>query len=85
MNRRVERKDLTFIRSYLREVDGKYKRVRSHFRRERKGVAQVLNPKTDRWTLLDTERGGIISHKKSPGPYKNVRVYKGHDDGGERE
>ncbi len=34
---------------------------------------QVLNPVTKRYVKIDTERGRIIEHKKSPGPYKNVR------------
>jgi len=34
---------------------------------------QVLNPVTKRYVKIDTERGRIINHKKSPGPYKNVR------------
>jgi len=34
---------------------------------------QVLNPVTKRYVKIDTERGRIVDHKKSPGPYKNVR------------
>lgn len=34
---------------------------------------QVLNPVTKRYVKIDTETGKIIDHKKSPGPYKNVR------------
>lgn len=66
------------VRSYLRRVeeDGvvKYRQVRSHKKRIRlrKGVAQLFNPCTKRWVLVDTVRGGIISHKKSKGRYKNV-------------
>jgi hypothetical protein len=41
-----------------------------------KSRAQVLNPRTGRWVKIDTEKGGIISQKKSRGPYKGVRKYK---------
>jgi hypothetical protein len=34
---------------------------------------QVLNPVTKRYVKIDTERGRIVDHKKSPGPYKNIR------------
>jgi hypothetical protein len=34
---------------------------------------QVLNPVTKRYVKIDTARGRIIDHKKSPGPYKRVR------------
>jgi hypothetical protein len=33
----------------------------------------VKNPVTDRWVKIDTTTGRIIDHKKSPGPYKNVK------------
>jgi hypothetical protein len=35
---------------------------------------QVLNPVTKRYVKIDTERGRIIEHKKTPGPYKSVRI-----------
>jgi hypothetical protein len=35
--------------------------------------AQVFNPRTKRWVKIDTEKGGIVSHKKSKGPYKGIR------------
>jgi len=34
---------------------------------------QVLNPVTKRYVKIDTDRGRIIEHKKSPGPYKSIR------------
>lgn len=34
---------------------------------------QVLNPITKRYVKIDTDRGRIINHKKSPGPYKHIR------------
>ena len=36
--------------------------------------AQALNPVTKRYVKIDTARGRIIEHKKSPGPYKNIRI-----------
>ena len=35
---------------------------------------QVLNPVTKRYVKIDTSRGRIVEHKKSPGPYKNIRT-----------
>lgn len=37
------------------------------------GRVQARNPLTKRWVKINTRTGRIISHKKSPGPYKNVR------------
>ncbi len=37
---------------------------------------QYLNPKTQRWVKVDTKTGKIVGHKKTPGPYKNVRKMK---------
>jgi hypothetical protein len=42
----------------------------------KKDRAQVYNPRIDRWVKLDTKRGGIVSVKKSPGPYDQVKKYK---------
>lgn len=38
-----------------------------------KDRAQVFNPRTQRWVKIDTKKGGIIAHKKTPGPYKDVK------------
>jgi glutamate dehydrogenase/leucine dehydrogenase len=35
---------------------------------------QVHNPKTDRYVKIDRTQGRIVSHKRSPGPYKGVRI-----------
>ena len=43
--------------------------------RQEKGRVQVYNPKIRRWVKIDSRRGGIVSVKKSPGPYKHVRRY----------
>ena len=37
---------------------------------------QVFNPVTRRWVKVDTKFGGIIQHKKTPGPFKNVKILK---------
>lgn len=34
---------------------------------------QVFNPVTKRYVKIDTDRGRIIDHKKTPGPYKSIR------------
>jgi hypothetical protein len=35
---------------------------------------QVRNPRTDRYTLIDRDKGRILREKRTPGPYKNVPV-----------
>lgn len=35
---------------------------------------QAKNPVTGRYVKIDTNTGRIIDHKKSPGPYKGVKV-----------
>jgi len=40
----------------------------------KKDRAQVFNPVTNRWVKFDTKYGGIIQHKKSEGPFKNVTI-----------
>ena len=37
---------------------------------------QVLDPLTERWVVFDTKHGGVVKHKKTPGPYKNIRKDK---------
>ncbi len=37
-------------------------------------VVQVKNPRTDRYVKINRAEGRIVSHKKSPGPYKNVPI-----------
>lgn len=41
-----------------------------------KDRAQLLNPRTGRYVKIDTKKGGIVSQKKSKGPYKNVEMAK---------
>ena len=35
---------------------------------------QVKNPKTGKYVKIDRLKGNIISHKKSEGPYKGIRI-----------
>ena len=37
-------------------------------------IVQLLNPVTHRYVKLDRTIGGIISHKKSEGAYKNIPI-----------
>lgn len=37
---------------------------------------QLLNPVGKHWVKLDRLKGGIVSHKKSPGPYKGIMTYE---------
>ncbi len=41
---------------------------------QRHEIVQVRNPKTERYVKIDVTVGEIISHKKSPNPYKNIPI-----------
>lgn len=43
-------------------------------------VVQVKNPKTNRYVKIDRDKGKIVSHKKSEGPYKNIPVARKRTD-----
>ncbi len=35
---------------------------------------QVKNPRTGKYVKIDPSKGKIVSHKKSEGPYKGIRI-----------
>ncbi len=39
--------------------------------------AQALNPVTGRYVKIDTNTGRIVDQKKTPEPYKGIRVISG--------
>lgn len=39
-----------------------------------KDFSQVCNPKTKRFIKINKRLGQIVSHKRSPGPYKNIFI-----------
>jgi len=39
-----------------------------------KNRVQILNPRTNRWTKIDTKTGFIISHKKDKLKYKGIQI-----------
>jgi len=41
---------------------------------EKKRIVQVKNPKTGKYVKIDREKGSIVAHKKSEGPFKGVAV-----------
>ncbi len=41
---------------------------------EKHEIVQLLNPRTHRYTKVDKTDGKILSHKKSPEPYKNITI-----------
>jgi len=41
---------------------------------EKPKIVQTKNPLTGKYVKIDREKGKILDHKKSPGPYKNVPV-----------
>lgn len=36
---------------------------------------QLFNPRTKRWVKVNTKTGGIVCHKKSLNPFKNVEIH----------
>ena len=43
-------------------------------------IVQVLNPITKRYVKIDKKLGCIVGHKKSPGPYKGIKIAEKKDD-----
>lgn len=41
-----------------------------------KRIAQTRNPKTNRYVKIDRNKGMVIGHKISPGPYKNIPIIR---------
>lgn len=39
---------------------------------KRSRIVQLLNPRSKRWIKVDRLLGKIVSHKKTPGPYKGI-------------
>lgn len=39
-----------------------------------KDIVQIRNPRSGHYVKIDRANGRIIDHKKSEGPYKNVRI-----------
>ena len=42
----------------------------------KKKIGQVKNPRTGRYVKIDRDKGRIISHKPTKGPYKGVPVIR---------
>ena len=45
----------------------------------KKDLVQILNPRTKRYVVVDREKGQVVSHKRSKGPYKNIPIRKVED------
>ncbi len=45
-------------------------------KRAKKDIVQIKNPTTGLYCKIDRATGTIISNKKSPGQYKNVKVIR---------
>jgi len=43
---------------------------------KKRDLVQLKNPISERYVLIDRTTGTIVSHKKSPGPYKGVPIGK---------
>ena len=55
-------------------VGNKKMTVKTSTRRRQRDVVQVKNPRSGRYVKIDRSAGMIVSHKKSPGPYKGVPI-----------
>lgn len=43
---------------------------------KQKDFVQLKNPRTGHYVKVDRREGRILSHKKSPGPYKGVPIFR---------
>ncbi|NNM59101.1 MAG: hypothetical protein HKM04_04735 [Legionellales bacterium] len=50
------------------------KNATSSSKQKKHDFVQVKNPKTEHYVKIDRTEGTIVSHKKSPGPYKGVPI-----------
>jgi len=41
-----------------------------------KKVVQIKNPKSGHYVKIDRNKGKIVGHKSTPGPYKKVPIIK---------
>ena len=41
---------------------------------KKKDIVQIKNPRTGHYVKIDRDAGRILSHKKSPKPYKGVPI-----------
>jgi len=48
--------------------------AKARTRSRQRDVVQVKNPRSGRYVKIDRSAGMIVSHKKSPGPYKGVPI-----------
>jgi len=46
----------------------------------KRDLVQLRNPRTGLYVKIDKTIGAILSHKKSPGPYKGIRIHGGKKD-----
>jgi len=42
----------------------------------KRDLVQLRNPKTGLYVKIDKAAGMILSHKKTPGPYKGIRIHE---------
>ena len=49
---------------------------------KKRDLVQLKNPISKRYVLIDRAIGSIVSHKKSPGPYKGVPIGKKKEEDG---
>lgn len=41
---------------------------------KKRNIVQTRNPRTRKYVKIDRDKGKIIGHKKSEGPYKGVPI-----------
>ena len=60
-NRRISREDDAYIYDAVKDL------LQARF-------AQLYNPRSGHYVKIDRQEGGIVSHKKTAGPYKNIPI-----------
>lgn len=43
---------------------------------KKRDLIQIKNPISNRYVKIDRTVGSILSHKKSPGPYKGIPIHE---------
>ena len=46
-------------------------------------ILQTKNPKSGKYIKIDINKGKIIAHKKSKGPYKGIKIISARETKGE--
>lgn len=67
-NTNVERVNVISVKKVNKATE------KAKMNKKRTNVVQVQNPRTGRYVKINKDKGRIVAHKKSDGPFKNVPI-----------